>query len=71
MAQSAFAGVADRRARVEQGLHVRVHAARERDLDEDQRLVRQGRVEEGVAAPVGLEPAPQVAPALISCTASY
>jgi hypothetical protein len=43
---------------------VRAHAARERHFDEDDGLVGQLRVEEGEAAPVGLEPAAQLAPAL-------
>ena len=46
------------------GCTLRAHAARQRHLDEDQRLVGQLRMEEREAAPVGFQPAPQVAPAL-------
>ena len=54
----------DRRVDVEQRLDLRAHAARQRHLDEDQRLVAQLRVEEREAAPVAFQPAAQVAPAL-------
>src|SRR6266853_1773419 len=48
----------------EQRLHLGAHASGERHLDEDHRLVGQRRMEKRVAAPVGLEPAAQVVPAL-------
>ena len=39
-------------------------AAREGDLDEDERLIRQRRMEERVTPPIGLEPPPQIVPPL-------
>ena len=49
-------------ARVEQALHVARHAVDQRHLDEDQRLVRHARMEEGKAAAVRIEPVLEVAP---------
>ncbi len=49
-------------AGVEQALHVAGETRDQRDLDEDQRLVRHARMEEGKAAPVGIEPVLQVSP---------
>ena len=47
------------------------NVAHERHLDEDQRLVDQRRMEEGIAAPVGrIDAAAQVVQSWISCTAS-
>ena len=48
----------------EQRLHRRGQALHQRDLDEDQRLARQRRVEEAEAAPVRGQAPPQVVPAL-------
>ena len=45
-------GVARLGLGVEQALHVAGQAVDQRDLDEDQRLVRHARMEEGEAAPV-------------------
>ena len=47
-----------------QRLHGGGHAARQRNLDEHERLVGQRRVEERVAPPVPFEPPAQVAPSL-------
>ena len=52
--------VAHRCLGVDQRLDAVGHAADERHLDEDQRLVGQGRMEEGEAAPIGREAALQV-----------
>ncbi|EXI92464.1 MAG: hypothetical protein AW12_00590 [Candidatus Accumulibacter sp. BA-94] len=51
-----------RRVLVEQRLYVVGQAVDERHLDEDQWLHRHARVEEGVTAPVGIEPVLQIAP---------
>jgi hypothetical protein len=56
---------------VEQGLHVVGQVIGQRHLDEDQRLGRHARVEEGVEAAVGIEAVLEVGQERISCTASY
>ena len=57
-----LARVEQRRLRIEQALHAVGEPLDQRHLDEDQRLARHARMEEGVAAAIGIEPVLQVAP---------
>src|SRR5438876_10650822 len=57
-----LARIDHRRALVEQRLDVSGNALDQRHLDEDQGLVGHARMEEGEAAPVGLEPMLEVIP---------
>ena len=56
--------VDDLGAAVEQRRNALGDAAHQGDLDEDQRLVGQGRVEEGEAAAILRQPPPQIVPAV-------
>src|SRR5688572_3493487 len=55
---------AHRRVDVDERLDMRAHRARERHLDEDDRLLGQLRMKEREAAPVGFQAPAQIAPAL-------
>ena len=55
-------GIEPRTVLVEQRLDPAGQALDQRDLEEDQRLARQGRVKERVAAAIAVQPMTQIAP---------
>src|SRR5207247_11221792 len=57
-------GIGNERIGIEQRLHLRDQAERQRDLDENERLVWERGMQERVAAPVGLQPPAEIVPAL-------